>query len=142
MKKGFKKFLGIAAVFSIFTGNAGIGASAYKFNAVPVASVPGMTEVKVKIMNAEAEFYLIFNEMVRTDSSQWGKFSGRIKELAEFLQPYKDRDFGETMWEDNCSKNSEWMNAYHAGLECKRIVESTKGLSSKLEGFLMYLGII
>ena len=138
MKKGFKKFLGIAAVFSIFTGNAGIGASAYKFNAVSVASVPGMTEVKVKIMNAIAELYLIFNEMLRTDSSQWGKFSGRIKELAEFLRPYKVR---ETMWEGNCSKNSEWMNAHHAGLECVRIVKSTKGLLSKLEGFLMYLGL-
>ena len=140
MKKGFKKFLGIAAVFSIFTGNAGIGASAYKFNAVSVASVPGMTEEEVKLMNAWAEMFFILNEMVRTDSSQWGKFSGRIKELAKILEAYKVRDFGEMMWKDNCSKNSEWTNAEHAALECGRIVKSTKGLWSKLERFLMYVG--
>ena len=140
MKKGFKKFLGIAAVFSIFTGNAGIGASAYKFNAVSVASVPGMTEEEVKTMNARAEMFFILNEMVRTDSSQWGKFSGRIKELAKILEAYKVRDFGEMLWEVNCSKNSEWTNADHAALECGRIVKSTKGLWSKLERFLMYVG--
>ena len=141
MKKGFKKFLGIAAVFSIFTGNAGIGASAYKFNAVSVASVPGMTEEEVKLMNAMAECYLIFNEMVRTDSSQWGKFSGRIKELAKILEAYKVRDFGEMMWEVNCSKNSEWTNAMHASFELGRILESNKELASKLYGFLTYLGL-
>ena len=137
MKKGFKKFLGIAAVFSIFTGNAGIGASAYKFNAVSVASVPGMTEEKVKLMNAMAEMYYILNEMVRTDSSQWGIFSGRLKGLGKFLQTYKV-SYGCRVWKDNCSKNSEWTNAEHALFESRRILESNKELASELEGFFTY----
>ena len=140
MKKGFKKFLGIAAVFSIFTGNAGIGASAYRFNAVPVGSVPGMTEEKVKIMNAFAEEILIFNEMARTDSSQWGKFSGRIKELVKFIKNIK-ASYAERVWKENFSKNSEWTNADHARFEAKRIIESNEVLLLKLFEFFIEFGI-
>ena len=143
MKKGFKKFLGIAAVFSIFTGNAGIGASAYKFNAVSVASVPGMTEEEVKLMNAMAEACFILNEMVHTDSSQWFKFERRLKELGEIILRTHEISYLEKVWRDNFSKNSEWTNAqHHASFEFIRIVESNEELSSKLRGFLMYLGII
>ena len=142
MKKGLKKFLGVAMVSGISASASAIGSNYCGANAVFAASVPGMTEEKVKIMNAFAEEFLIFNEMVHTDSSQWVKFSGRIKELAKILKAYKVRDFGETLWEDNCSKNSEWMNADHARLEYERIIKSTKGLSSKLQGFLMYLGLL
>ena len=92
-------------------------------------------------MNAIAELNYILNEMVRTDSSQWGKFSGRIKELNEFFQTYGEVSYVDRVWKNNCSKNSEWTNADHAMLEFFRIINSTEGLLSKLHGFLMDLGL-
>lgn len=140
MKKCFKKIFGAMSVCSILTGSVGIGASAYKFNAVPVGSVPGMTEEKVKIMNAMAEKFLMFNEMVRTDSSQWVKFSGRLKELVKFIKNIK-ASYAERVWKENFSKNSEWTNADHARFEAKRIIESNEVLFLKLFGFFIEFGI-
>ena len=97
-----------------------------------------MTEEEVKTMNGWAEVFFIINEMVHTDSSQWVKFSGRLKELEKF----KVREFGDMLlWQDNCSKNSEWTNADHAMDEFFRIINSTEGLLSKLHGFLTDLGL-
>ena len=63
MKKGLKKFLGVAMVSGISASASAIGSNYCGANAVFAASVPGMTEEKVKIMNAFAEEFLIFNEV-------------------------------------------------------------------------------
>ena len=112
MKKGFKKFLGIAAVFSIFTGSVGIGASAYKFNAVPVASVPGMTDEEVKAMNLVEGFFLLTNEMVHTDYSQWDRYSSRAQGIARDLEK-AEKNFGglflsDGLWKRNFQKHENW----------------------------------
>ena len=106
MKKVFKKFLGAMAVFSIFTGSVGIGASAYKFNAVPVASVPGMTDEEVKAMNLMAEFVLFFNEMLSTDESQWSRNLSRAQKLYRNIKNFKPAK--DIRWEENFYKHENW----------------------------------
>ena len=106
MKKGFKKFLGIAAVFSIFTGNAGIGASAYKFNTVSVASVPGMTDEEVKAMNITAELSLFFNEMASTDESQWDRNISEAQKL--FIYLLSSIPLRNIEWKENYHKHENW----------------------------------
>ena len=108
MKKGFKKFLGAMAVLSIFGGSVGIGASAYKFNAVSVASVPGMTDEEVKRMNIAAEWALIVNEMQHTDESQWDKYLSRVQELSRIRETFKH---GHLNWEDHFEKHESWKRA-------------------------------
>lgn len=107
MKEGLKKFLGVMTVYGILGWSAGIGASAYEFNAVPVGSVPGMTDEEVKEMNLMAEFALFLNEMVSTDDcSQWDENISEAQKLFINIKKFKTSKHIE--WEGNYRKHENW----------------------------------
>ena len=108
MKQGLKKLIGVMTVYGILGGSAGIGASAYEFNAVHVGSVPGMTDEEVKVMNLMAEFSLFLNEMLSTDDcSQWDKNISKAQKLCiniEEFKPSKNINW-DIKWEENYRKH-------------------------------------
>ena len=109
MKKGLKKFLGVAMVSGISA--SAIGSNYCGANAVYAASVPGMTDEEVKLMNAGAEYLFLSQEMWNTEPSQWGdNFLFRHKKLRMIFDMYNGKDFN-TLWEKCFSKNEFWKRA-------------------------------
>ena len=110
MKKGLKKFLGVAMVSGISA--SAIGSNYCGANAISVASVPGMTDKEVVWMNSQAEYWYIIQEMWRTEPSQWGDdFASR---LANSLMDI-NLSVGEVdiinCWDTNFSKKEFWRRA-------------------------------
>ena len=106
MKKGLKKFLGVAMVSGISA--SAIGSNYCGANAISVASVPGMTDEEVAWMNSKAEYWSILQEVWKTEPSQWGD------DLAHrLLKSMNYTEFSDIKanWDKNFSKKESWIRA-------------------------------
>ena len=110
MKKGLKKFLGVAMVSGISA--SAIGSNYCGANAVYAASVPGMTDEEVAWMDSEAEYWSILQEVWKTEPSQWsgGIFRRLVSRLihSDMVRQYS---YVKSDWDKNFSKKESWRRA-------------------------------
>ena len=106
MKKGLKKFLGVAMVSGISAG--AIGSNYCGANAVFAASVPGMTDEEVAWMNSKAKYWSILEEVWKTEPSQWSDDIFRRLVKADL-----DAEFSHVKadWNENFSRKESWRRA-------------------------------
>ena len=106
MKKGLKKFLGVAMVSGISA--SAIGSNYCGANAVYAASVPGMTDEEVAWMNSEAKYWSILEEVWKTEPSQWSDDIFRRLVKANWDVEFSDV---KADWDENFSKKESWRRA-------------------------------
>ena len=131
MKKGLKKFLGVAMVSGISA--SAIGSNYCGANAVYAASIPGMTDEEVAWMNSNAKFWSILQEVWKTEPSQWSDDIFR-----RLVKANLDVEFSHVKanWDKNFSRKESWRRAEVTKRELIKEFESNPEKSQLIENWI------
>ncbi len=135
MKKGLKKFLGVAMVSGISA--SAIGSNYCGANAVYAASVPGMTDEEVAWMNSQAKFWFILEEVWKTEPSQWSDdiFRRLVKADSDVVKADSDL-VSRIYWRENFSRKESWRRAEATKRELFKEFDSNEEKCKLMEGFI------
>ena len=103
MKKGFKKFLGVAIVSGISASASAIGSNYCGANAVYAAKPPERTDEEVAWMNSQVKYWSILKKVWKTEPSQWSDdiFRRLVKADSDSVPGMTDK---EVAWMDSEAK--------------------------------------